>query len=735
MATTKLRSSTQLNVDANFDFQSHKGINLTPGTATGHAVEYDQLNTAISNAVSGLGNSLHIPVADLAAAKAVTDYTDKMLMLIETLGLYRFDSELIVTSTDDTIIRPTNIANDTLAGRWVKMSSTITDHNLLSGLQGGTTGQYYHLTAAEAALLSGSALSKTDDTNITLTLSGSPSTALLRAVGIQVGWTGTLADARIASAANWNSKQAGHANLTSLSGLSYTSPAFVKMTAANTFALDTNTYLTANQTITLSGEASGSGTTGITVTLNNASVIGKVLTGYAATSGTISATDSILAAFQKLGFDQHSAVTLATNHGLALSGQQLAMGTPSNVTAASTNSVTTTTHTHAITPGLGFIGNGTAQYQTLVTGSTPFAPVWTNSANLFGASGLNSLTYVSASFVKMTGANTFTLDTNSYQTVGSAPTSHALESHTATVSAGKLLRGSGTNTFAWSTLTIPDTIAAFSIFAANSANTLIAITPLANQSIRINSAGTAWEAFTPASVSASALTKVDDTNVTLTLGGTPGTALLQSVSLTLGWTGTLADSRITSAATWNSKQAGSVNLTSLSSLSYVSPAFVKMTAANTFSLDTNTYLTSNQTITLTGDISGSGTTSISTTIGANKVTLGMMAQVATQTFLGRTTAATGNVEALTITQAKSMLGVSTRVYRSVVNESPDNARVAFTISTASSILSASEEVYKNGMLMNVGAGNDYTISYGTTNTITFTSAPLTGDVILVNYSL
>ena len=55
------------------------------------------------------------------------------------------------------------------------------------------------------------------------------------------------------------------------------------------------------------------------------------------------------------------------------------------------------------------------------------------------------------------------------------------------------------------------------------------------------------------SVSPSALTKVDDTNVTLTLGGTPGTALLQATSLTLGWTGTLADGRIASAATWNAK--------------------------------------------------------------------------------------------------------------------------------------------------------------------------------------
>ena len=43
--------------------------------------------------------------------------------------------------------------------------------------------------------------------------------------------------------------------------------------------------------------------------------------------------------------------------------------------------------------------------------------------------------------------------------------------------------------------------------------------------------------------SPAALTRVDDTNVTLALGGTPTTALLQATSLTLGWTGTLAPTR------------------------------------------------------------------------------------------------------------------------------------------------------------------------------------------------
>jgi hypothetical protein len=65
-----------------------------------------------------------------------------------------------------------------------------------------------------------------------------------------------------------------------------------------------------------------------------------------------------------------------------------------------------------------------------------------------------------------------------------------------------------------------------------------------------NTWGTPSGAVTPA-----ALSKVDDTNVTLTLGGTPTTALLQATSITVGWAGTLADGRIASAATWNAKQA------------------------------------------------------------------------------------------------------------------------------------------------------------------------------------
>lgn len=78
--------------------------------------------------------------------------------------------------------------------------------------------------------------------------------------------------------------QALSTNLTSLSGLTYAATSFVKMTASGTFGLDTNTYLTANQSITLSGDVSGTGSTAITVTL---STVGATKGGTGQTTYTL----------------------------------------------------------------------------------------------------------------------------------------------------------------------------------------------------------------------------------------------------------------------------------------------------------------------------------------------------------------------------------------------------------------------------------------------------------------
>jgi hypothetical protein len=55
-----------------------------------------------------------------------------------------------------------------------------------------------------------------------------------------------------------------------------------------------------------------------------------------------------------------------------------------------------------------------------------------------------------------------------------------------------------------------------------------------------------WDTILAADIPASALTKVDDLNVTLTLGGSPSVALLAATSITVNWSGTLAAGRLNS---------------------------------------------------------------------------------------------------------------------------------------------------------------------------------------------
>ena len=84
-------------------------------------------------------------------------------------------------------------------------------------------------------------------------------------------------------------------DLTAIAAL--TGTGFLKRTGTDTWALDTNTYLTANQSISLTGDATGTGTTAITVTLKNTGTAGtytKVTTdaqGRVTAGTTLSATD------------------------------------------------------------------------------------------------------------------------------------------------------------------------------------------------------------------------------------------------------------------------------------------------------------------------------------------------------------------------------------------------------------------------------------------------------------
>ena len=83
------------------------------------------------------------------------------------------------------------------------------------------------------------------------------------------------------------------------------------------------------------------------------------------------------------------------------------------------------------------------------------------------------------------------------------------------------------------------------VVIGNGTANMTAVAGTAGQFLRRNTANTAYEFRTlqGGDIAGSELTKTDDTNVQISLGGTPASALLQPVSLTMGWTGQLAVGR------------------------------------------------------------------------------------------------------------------------------------------------------------------------------------------------
>lgn len=76
----------------------------------------------------------------------------------------------------------------------------------------------------------------------------------------------------------------------------------------------------------------------------------------------------------------------------------------------------------------------------------------------------------------------------------------------------------------------------------------------------------------------------------------------------------------------------------------------------------------------------------------------------------------------------SVLQKTSIIVREVPSGTINGSNCVFTL--AGTPTSGKEMIFKRGMLMNAGSGNDYTI---TGNTITFTSAPKTGDTLLAVY--
>jgi hypothetical protein len=142
---------------------------------------------------------------------------------------------------------------------------------------------------------------------------------------------------------------------------------------------------------------------------------------------------------------------------------------------------------------------------------------------------------------------------------------------------------------------------------------------------------------------------------------------------------------------------------------------------------TPNYITGNQTITVSGDATGSGTTSINLTLANSGVTAGTYTKV-TVDAKGRVTSGT---TLLTSDLPSGTLNVSSVSVNEIPNPLPNGVTTTFNC-TANAVIDT-EQVYLNGVLMDEGFGNDYTIVSQNPLTINFTFAPTSTDKIRITY--
>lgn len=123
-------------------------------TGTGSAVIWTaaKIQAVVDAITQGQGSKLATPVQDIAALKAInttntTTWPDKIMILVENIGLYRLDQNDSATAGDDNRVVVPTVGT----GRWFKMSSNISDHDNMSNIKKSSTNattEYYHVKSA-----------------------------------------------------------------------------------------------------------------------------------------------------------------------------------------------------------------------------------------------------------------------------------------------------------------------------------------------------------------------------------------------------------------------------------------------------------------------------------------------------------------------------------------------------------------------------------------------------------
>lgn len=403
----------------------------------------------------------------------------------------------------------TSLGATTVGGNFFTLSnpSAITFPRINADNSVSTLDAATFRTAIGASAVTPAALTKTDDTNVTLTLGGTPTTALLQATSLTLGWTGTLATSRGGT---------GTSSATTINGTSIT-------------------YGTTNTITAAAGTLTGT-TLNSTVVTSSLTSVGTIATGVwngtALTSTYLPATTVYTGQANSYTAGMKQTFTSnATTAGLNLAPLT---GNPSSLFNGDMwYNTSTTAFNYKIGGNIRTIVNlNEAQTLTnktwngVVIGSTYGGTGINNGSSTITLGGNFTTSGAFNTTITVTGTTTITLPTSGTLVNSAVTTLSSL------VSVGTITTG------VWNGTKIG--------LAYGGTNADLSATGGTSNYLKQSSTGAAITVGTiPASdiASGAALTKTDDTNVTLTLGGSPTTALLAASSLTLGWTGTLSGTR------------------------------------------------------------------------------------------------------------------------------------------------------------------------------------------------
>jgi len=486
----------------------------------------------------------------------------------------------------------------------------------------------------------GSVLGGTDS-NVQLTSEATNDILQRSAAGYWVNVTPATARTNLGLAIGAN-VQAWDADLDAIAALAGTS-GFLKKTAANTWALDTNTYLTGNQSITVSGDATGSGATAITLTLANSGV----------TAGT----------YTKLTVDAKGRVTTGTT--------LLASDVPT-LNQNTTGTAANVTGTVAIANGGTGQTTQTAAFDALSPLTTLGDTIYYNGTDNVRLAGNTSGT---KRFLTQTGTGAVSA-APAWGLIGntdlpSALTGKTYDGLTLTAAATGFTIAGGTTS---KTLTVSNTLT----LAGTDASTL-----------NIGAGGTLGSAaFTASTAYAPAAGSTSITTLGTIAAGTWQGSVINS---TYGGMGVNNGGRTLTVNT----NSGTLVFTNLSTT---------LTIANTGSISgTNT---GDQTITLTGDVTGSGTGSFVTTLANSGVTAGTYASPSSVVVdaKGRVTSITaGSAGGITIsddttTNLTRYLTFTSATTGSISSENVSSTKLTFNPSTgtltATAMSASSDESLK-----------------------------------------